>query len=181
MEFKNRKSNRLKNYDYSQNGMYFVTICTKNREKLFGEVVNGEMMLNYVGKITEQCWLKISIHFPYISLDKFVIMPNHIHGILEIVNNDSDVGNAHVRSKNNDRTKMSLSKVIQGFKSSVTRKILYPEQERIYAFPTKFSWQKSFHDRIIRNETELNKIREYIHKNPANWEQDRNNVENIWM
>lgn len=107
-------------------------------------------------------------------------MPNHIHGILEIINYEN-VGNAHVRSKNINRLKMLLLKVIHGFKSSVTRKILQPQldQERMYAFPTKFAWQKYFHDRIIRNEIELNKIREYIYKNPTNWESDRNNLGNL--
>jgi putative transposase len=178
---KNRKINRLKNFDYSQNGIYFVTICTKNREELFGKIVNSEMILNEIGKIVHACYLEIPNHFKNVYLDKFSIMPNHIHGILEIINNDLGVGNAHVRSYDIDRTKMLLSKAIHGFKSSVTRNILYPGKERIYAFPTKFAWQRSFYDRVIRNETELNKIREYIFKNPANWERDRNNVENILM
>lgn len=179
---KNRKLNRLINYDYSQQGMYFVTICTKNREELFGEIVNGKMVLNNVGNISQKCWMEIPNRFSNIHLDEFIIMPNHIHGIIEIINSlDINVWNAHVRSKNTNRSKMLLSKSIQGFKSSVTRKILYPEQERIYAFPTKFAWQKSFYDHIIRNEIELNKIREYVFNNPQNWKQDKNNLENVLM
>lgn len=178
MEYKSRKTNRLQNYDYSQNGMYFVTICTKDREELFGKVGNGEMILNDVGKIVNEIWTQIPMHCSGVHLDEFIVMPNHIHGILEIINRN--VGNAHVRSGNMSRSKMLLSKAIHGFKSSVTRRI-FGNQERIYAFPTKFAWQKSFYDHIIRNEMSLNKIREYIHKNPQNWERDRNNVENIWI
>lgn len=185
MPIKQRKQNRLQNYDYSQNGMYFVTICTKDREEMLGEIVDGKMVLNDSGKIADECWKNIPDHFPHTRLDQYAIMPNHIHGILEIIN--PVIGNAHVRSKNavrsdhsvgsknNDRSKMLLSKAIHGFKSSVTRKILNPVQERIYAFPTKFAWQRSFYDHIIRNETELNKIREYIMTNPETWHRDRNN------
>jgi putative transposase len=176
---KRRKLNRLDGYNYSQQGMYFITICTKNREYIFGEIVNEKMILNDIGKITERYWLEIPNHFPHVSLDEFIVMPNHVHGIIEIKNN-LDVGNAHVRSKNINRSKMLISKAIHGFKSSVTRRI-FKNQERMYAFPTKFAWQKSFYDRIIRNEIELNKIREYIFKNPINWEQDRNNSANIFM
>jgi putative transposase len=176
---KRRKLNRLDGYNYSQQGMYFITVCTKNREHIFGEIVNKKIILNDIGKITERYWLEIPNHFPHASLDKFIVMPNHVHGIIEIKNN-VDVGNAHVRSENINRSKMLTSKAIHGFKSSVTRRI-FKNQERMYAFPTKFAWQKSFYDRIIRNEIELNKIREYIFKNPINWEKDRNNLENIFM
>ncbi|HRY82900.1 MAG TPA: transposase [Candidatus Moranbacteria bacterium] len=182
MELKNRKNNRLQNYDYSQNGMYFVTICTKNREELFGGIKNGKMILNELGKIVQKCYLEIPKHFDNIYLDQYVIMPNHVHGIIEI-NFNINVGNAYMRSKNTNRTKMLLSKIVQGFKAAVTRMEngydKNNKKERVYAFPT--IWQKSFYDHIIRNEISLNKIREYILNNPKNWEQDRNNVENIWM
>ncbi len=155
--------------------MYFVTICTKNLGNVFGEIVNGRMILNNIGKIANEFWTEIPVHFSNIDLDECVVMPDHIHGIIEIKNNPN-VGTAHVRSDNKNRTKMLLSRAIHGFKSSVTRKILYPTQERIYAFPTKFAWQKSFYDHIVRNEIELNKIREYIFKNPQNWGKDNENI-----
>lgn len=179
MKYKNREKNRLQNYDYSQNGIYFITICTKEKEELFGKVENGEINLNELGEIVEKCYLEIPKHFDSVYLDQYVIMPNHIHGIIEI----NQVGNAYMRSVNIDRTKMLLSKIIQGFKAAVTRiengfgnKKM---KERVYAFPT--IWQKSFYDNIIRNEISLNKIREYIINNPKVWDRDRNNVENIWM
>ncbi|MFZ2834536.1 MAG: glucose-6-phosphate dehydrogenase [Candidatus Moraniibacteriota bacterium] len=85
MPNKNRKSNRLENFDYSQNGMYFVTICTKNREHYFGEIVNGKMILNELGKITENVWKNLPHHYLNIKLDTYTIMPNHFHCIIEIV------------------------------------------------------------------------------------------------
>ena len=80
-----RRSIRLQGYDYSQRGAYFITLCTKNREHLFGEILNGEIQLNEFGKITQQCWLEIPNHFPHVQLDKYIIMPNHIHGIIVLV------------------------------------------------------------------------------------------------
>lgn len=183
MIMRKRKPNRLADYNYSQNGMYFVTICTKDREELFGEIKNGRMILNDLGKIAQKCYLEIPSHCRNVYLDEFIIMPNHVHGILEIIN-DLDVGDAYLRPAGfHDRTKMLASKAIHGFKAGVTRKILNPSSrpERIYAFPTKFAWQKSFYDHIIRNAAELNRIREYIRGNPAQWNRDRNNAENIFM
>ena len=155
--------------------MYFITICTKEREELFGEIKNGKMVLNELGRIIKECYLEIPSHFKNIYLDQYAIMPNHIHGIIEI----NFVGNAYMRSKNNNRTKMLLSKAIQGFKAAVTRMYNKNGKERVYAFPT--IWQKSFYDHIIRNEILLNKIREYIQTNPKMLDRDRNNAENIWM
>ena len=77
-----RRSIRLQGYDYSQPGIYFITLCTQNHECLFGEILNGEMRLNEFGKMTQQCWLEISDHFPHVQLDEFAIMPNHIHGTI---------------------------------------------------------------------------------------------------
>jgi putative transposase len=181
---KNRKSNRLKNYDYSQNGIYFVTICTKNRDEFFGEIKNGKIILNELGITAEKYLLEIPKHFSNSILDKFIVMPNHIHLIVEICDDDDDVGTADlrslpirslpIRSIPTNRTKMLLSKIIHGFKSSITREINKKN-------PNIFQWQRSFYDHVIRNETSLNKIREYIIKNPEMWERDKNNTENILM
>lgn len=179
---KNRKPNRLKNFNYSQNGMYFVTICTKNREHYFGEIIKNEMHLSNIGIFTKKCWIEIPNHFPHISLDEFIIMPNHIHGIIEIVNPSEPVGNNLPVGNNNYCSLLvpwqtlwsrSLSSAIRGFKIGVVK---HCNQNNLC-----FAWQKSFHDRIIRNEIELNKIREYIINNPKMWERDRNNSENILM
>jgi len=96
-QINDRKLNRLKDYDYSQDGFYFVTICTKNREEFFGEIKDEEMILNEYGEIAKNCWLEIPDHFQNAEFDEFIIMPNHIHGIV-IIANDMDVGNADLRS-----------------------------------------------------------------------------------
>jgi putative transposase len=188
MERKNRKTNRLKDYDYSQNGMYFVTVCTKDREELFGEIKDGEMILNRPGRIVSGCYLEIPKHFKNVFLDEYVVMPNHIHGIIEIINNvGADLVSARTRkgqtqglSLQNKNNIGLLSKIIQSFKSRSSVEYIKLMKSDFGTCITKI-WQRSFYDRIIRNETELNRIREYIYKNPQNWEQDRNNVENIWM
>jgi len=184
---KNRKPNRLKGYDYSQDGWYFVTICTQNRDECFGRITKGEMTLNEFGEAVKTCWLQIPDHFPNVVLEEFVIMPNHVHGILIIDNgysrnnnNDND-GNKDVCSLPYDnnikwQTKLSrsLSSIIRGFKIGVTKYFRKKDHD-------DFQWQKSFYDHIISNEKALLNIREYIVNNPLQWETDRNNTENLWM
>lgn len=196
---KNRKSNRLENYDYSQSGMYFVTICARDREKLFSEIENGRIVLNDLGKLIEKHYLDIPKDNQYTSLDVFTIMPNHLHGIIEI-NKPIAVGadlvsaptlhalsiklgqtqGLSLQSLPSQQNIGLLSKVIQGFKSkSTVDYIRIIKSKNITGF-TKI-WQRSFYDRIIRNDAELNRIREYILSNPAMWERDRNNAENIFI
>ncbi len=121
-----RKPNRLKNFDYSLSGWYFVTICTKNRECLFGEIIDGKMILNKYGKIVDKCFKEIPKHFENVLLDIYQIMPNHVHGIIIIKCNNSIVGNKNFCSLQKDRipwqTKWSksLSSMIRGFKIGVT-------------------------------------------------------------
>jgi len=178
--FSERKKNRLANYDYSKDGYYFVTICTKHREEFFGKIENEKMVLNEYGKFTKKCWLEIPNHFPNTKLDEFIIMPNHVHGIVIIANNHV-VGNKNfcsLRTKKNIpwQTKLSksLSSIIRGFKIGVTK---YFRQNK----KDDFQWQKSFYDHIIGNEKSLFRIREYIKNNPYNWslEKDRNHLSNL--
>lgn len=168
-----RKLNRLKYFNYSSNGWYFVTICIKNRIENFGNVIGRKMILNQFGKIANKFWLEIPNHFRNAELDEFIVMPNHLHGIIVIKN----VGNADLRSlqniKSNDKTKMMLSKIIHGYKSSVSREIR--KLNHI------FRWQKSFYDHIIRSEESLFVIRKYIRGNSNNWNNDKNNVENLYI
>lgn len=167
-----KKANRLNNYDYSQAGYYFVTICTKERINYFGEIEKETMQSNNMGLIAKQCWQVIPEHFPNTALDEFVVMPNHIHGIVII--HHQPVGNADLRSLRNDRSKMGLSKIIHGFKSTVTR-IVHQSTEN-----HPFAWQKSFHDHIVRNDEALHRIRAYIQHNPLKWALDKDNPDN-WM
>jgi len=172
---KERKLTRLRGYDYSQSGYYFVTICTENREEWFGRVDGGEMRLNEFGEIARNFWPEITGHFKYVGIDEFSIMPNHVHGILII--QEEMVGNAYMRSHERnafmhspqDRTKMLLSKIIQQYKASVTRKINSLEDG------LNFGWQKSFYDHVIRNDRSLDNLRQYIANNPLKWELDIEN------
>ena len=159
-----RKLNRLKDYNYSQDGYYFVTICTKDRKEFFGRVEEEKMNLNNHGEIVNQCWYELPKHYLNCSLDSFVIMPNHFHGII-VINNKNIVGNGFKPFPTH-----GLSEIIRGFKTFSSRKI----NEKI-TDASKFQWQKSFYDHVIRNEKSLNNLRQYIMYNPMKWELDIEN------
>lgn len=166
-----RRSIRLKGYDYSKAGWYFVTICTHNREPLLGNVVDGDMVLNELGKIVTSEWLITGKIRTNIDLDKFVVMPNHIHGIIVIVNDELRRGTKH-RAPTMERfgkpTSNTIPTVIRGFKSAVTKKINIIRQSS--GTPV---WQHNYYEHIIRNEPELNRIRQYIMENPLKWQGDK--------
>ena len=155
---KNRKRNRLKYYDYSNAGWYYVTICTKDHQRYFGKIKNEKMILNEVGNIVDEYWKKIPDHFPNVELDEYIIMPNHIHGI--IINNYNTVGEENLLPLQHNT---NLSNVIKGFKIGVTKWCMKNNH-------SNFKWQRSFYDRIIRNEKELYNIRKYIKQNPLKWD-----------
>ena len=164
-ELKYRINNRLSRHNYSKPGYYFVTICTHNRNELFGMVEENKVILNEYGHIVHDVWTKIPDHFTDVAIDDFCVMPNHIHGVIFVV------GDADLRPLR-DRSKMLLSKVIHGVKSTITRIIR-----------TKYNncdtiWQRSYFDSIIKNKKSLNTIREYIKTNPEIWDDD---IENINM
>ncbi|MCK5580079.1 MAG: transposase [Candidatus Omnitrophica bacterium] len=174
--FKNKyriKSTRLPEWNYASDGAYFVTICTKTKNNYFGHIVDGNMILNKFGQIAIQCWTAIPEHFSNIRLDEFVIMPNHIHGIL-IITKRRDVALQRLYNKMSKISPRagSISTAIRSFKSIVTRTINadYPDLH--------FAWQPRFHDHIIRTEKSLNQIREYIIGNPTRWDLDKNNPNN---
>lgn len=176
MLLRQRKLNRLRNFDYSSSGWYFVTICTKNRVEYFGNIVNGKMILNDCGKIVSNAWFDLPNHYSNCLLDEFVIMPNHIHGIIIIKNVGAIFKSPQITGEMNfapTNYKPSLSQIMKWFKSISTIKIR--------TINHIFRWQKSFYDHIIRNEKSLCAIRRYIRNNPLNWEKDRNNVENLYM
>jgi putative transposase len=159
-----RKPTRMPRYNYSSSGCYFVTIVTKNKENYLGKIVANKVVLTNMGEIAKSCWLQIPEHFPNIRLDEFVIMPNHVHGIIVILHKaEDDRFTFPDSSEIADRSKMKLSKIIQAFKSSVTRMI---NQD-----PTSdyFAWQKSFYDHIVHNYKELIQIRRYISENPLHY------------
>jgi len=191
-----RKSQRKKDYDYSQPGYYSVTICTQRKSCLFGIIHNGEMLVNDAGIMVRDTWNEIPTYYPSVELDVMQIMPNHLHGIVVI----RAVGTAPRGRPNptigqcpairprptieNGQAQgpvptglLSLSDIVKRFKSLTTKRYIDGVNNNgWYSFPGKL-WQRSFHDRIIRNETELNHIRTYIHNNPLQWEFDENNID----
>jgi len=173
----NRRSIRLKNYDYSSPGAYFITICTHNRQCLFGEIVNGEMTLNEFGEIVRDEWF-CSVHIRNeIELfeNEFIVMPNHIHGVLWIIDNVGATGRSPLQQQQlkqpHGPLKKSLSSFVAGFKSTFTKQI-----NKIRQTPGIPVWQRNYYEHIIRNDDELNKIPEYIINNPLTWKTDENYV-----
>jgi REP element-mobilizing transposase RayT len=170
--FKNKyrvETTRLQEYDYSSQGAYFITICTKNRECLLGEIRDRGMVLNDLGVIVLKCWHDLPKHYTNIILDEFVIMPNHIHGIIRIEN--VETGLKPVSTTTNRNKNHGLSEIVRALKTFSSRNINIIRQ--VSGTPV---WQSRFYERVIRNEDELNKIREYIINNPLNWEQDENYI-----
>jgi REP element-mobilizing transposase RayT len=159
-----RRSIRLQNYDYSRPGAYFVTICVQDRSCLFGDVVGGGMRLNDAGRVACECWNDIPKHFPHVHLDAFMIMPNHVHGIFFIVGPTMPVGAKNFSPQHG--TSRTVGSVVRGFKIGVTGWLRANTDIHVV-------WQRNYWEHIVRDESELNRIREYIADNPARWETDR--------
>ena len=187
-----RKSIRLKGYDYSQAGAYFVTICVKNKECLFGEIVNGEMILNAAGKIAFDEWNRTPEVRPNIELDAFVIMPNHMHGIIVI--NDIAIGRGVLHTPNDTNANASdnytdtqgvcntplrspsqtVGAIVRGYKSSVTKQInILNNGVGVTHYAPTIIWQRNYPEHIIRNEQSYKTIADYIVNNPAKWRDDK--------
>ena len=162
-----RKLIRLKEYNYALPGEYFVTICTHNHECTLGEILDGEMRLNEIGKIVEKCWKKIPSHFINMELGEFVVMPNHLHGII-IINEQVEhiKTNIHVGVQNFEP--LQLGSIIRSYKAAVTRECRHCRYQ-------DFRWQRNYYEHIIRSDKELNNIREYIVNNPMQWNVDEEN------
>jgi REP element-mobilizing transposase RayT len=183
-----RRSTRLKEYNYAQAGAYFVTICTQNRECLFGEIVNDKMMLNDAGRMVQTEWEQLRERFPSIELDAYIVMPNHFHAIVIITDpNDVNVGAGLVPAPNGattngatttgatTRVAPTLGDIVGAFKSLTTNAYIRGVRELGWPPFDKRVWQRNYYERIIRNERELNAIRQYIHDNPGNWFDDVEN------
>lgn len=181
------KSTRLHEWDYSSSGCYFVTICTRNRVCVLGEINGGRdvacnvstVKLSGIGKIVQQNWLEIPQHFKFIKLDEFIIMPNHVHGIVIITDNKDNfrrdvacnVSTSGITMAPIFPKRGSLSTVIRSYKASVTK---WCNENNI----ANFAWQDRYYEHIIRNEQSLAGIRKYIVYNPLKWESDEENPEN---
>ena len=190
-EIPNRQSNRLPYYDYSHTGAYFVTIVTWNHVCLFGEIVKDEVQLNAMGRIVDRVWQEIPAHFPGVTVEDFVVMPNHVHGVIWIdgidvvepdeikktddvgarheLNQITDVGARHASPVRRPRgvEPQSLGAIVGSFKSAVTKQI-----HQIKGFKDLRVWHRNYYERVIRDEREHEQIVDYIHDNPMNWAGD---------
>jgi len=180
-EIHHRRSIRLKGYDYSQAGAYFITLVTHKRQHLFGRVENGEIILNELGQIARKEWLRTAELRSYVELweDEFVVMPNHVHGIIWIINNDprgagadvigarADVVGAERRSA---PTVGSLGAIVRAYKSAVSYAINSLQNQRGAVL-----WQRNYYEHIIRDDKDLQAKRSYIMSNPFNWVNDDEN------
>lgn len=165
-------SARWTSWDYSQNAAYFITICAAHREHYFGEVVNGAMTVTPLGQAAFDCWQEIPAHFPFVILDEFVVMPNHVHGIIVIDKSPTAVMAVETQdfaSLQPSRGRFgpqsqNLASIVRGYKIGVTK---FARQNEI-----PFRWQERYHDHVIRNDGEYNRIRQYIQQNPSKWKED---------
>ena len=176
---KRRRSIRLRQYDYAQPGAYFVTLCTHARECLFGEIVSGEMRLNIYGEIVAEEWKRSAEIRHEVELDVFVVMPNHLHGIVAITDDSSAMATTRIENGGVGahgrvplrRPPRSLGSFIAGFKSAVTKRI-----NELRNTPGLAVWQRNYHERIIRDDAELVRVREYVLRNPTHWTEDDYNL-----
>jgi len=175
--FKNRyrtETIRLKNWDYHSPAYYFVTVCIKNRECFFGDVADGEVKLSPIGEIASRYWQEIPNHFPHVQLDEYIVLPNHVHGIIIIDNNIVETQNfASLRGKPSKFGPQSrnLASIIRGYKIGVKKWSVINN--------ILFAWQQRCYEHIIRNEKELHNISEYIANNLINWVDDEENLDYI--
>ena len=170
---RHRRSIRLRDYDYSQPNAYFVIICAHRRACLFGQIIESEMRLNETGLIVADCCQEIPEHFSAVSLDEWMIMPNHLHGIVIITEatNDTDVAAAQHAAPLPVKT-VPLSVIVRSFKSAVTRRV-----NAIRATDNPV-WQRNYYEHVVRDERALDRIRRYILENPIRWADDSENPRN---
>ncbi len=194
-EFHRRRSIRLKNYDYSQAGAYFITVCVQGKLCLFGDIVNGNMIKNLGGEMIQSIWSAIPAHYPRVAVDAFVVMPNHFHGIIILTTDSVGAGpracpksdgqprgvaptreNNHRAPKGMASTSMvALPRIVHHFKSFSTA--VYRKAVLAHDWPPFAGrlWQRNYYEHVIRNETDLFAIRQYIDENPLRWTLDREN------
>lgn len=168
------KHHRLKGYDYSSPGVYFITICAFESQHLFGEIINGKMILNKYGEIVHENWAAIPDHFDCVYLDEFVVMPNHIHGLIcrgtacrarTLACRARPMAcRARTSEEYGQPVPGSIPTIVRSFKSSVTHQI-----NRQYQKSKNYIWHRNYYDHIIRNDEELSRVRMYIRNNPINW------------
>jgi REP element-mobilizing transposase RayT len=163
-EMQYRRSIRLKDYDYATPGIYFLTICVEGRKDQFGEIIDDRMLLNEFGYIIDVAWREIPERISVVRIDEFVIMPNHLHGLIEI----------HDRQLSPDEKRWNLGQIVAYFKYESTKRY----NSLLESGDLRKLWQRNYYEHIVRNERGLVAIREYISRNPLNWAEDPDNVAN---
>ncbi len=174
-----RRSIRLKGYDYTQPGAYFITACTHRWGTIFGEIIDGKMRLNPLGRVVQAEWLKTAQIRSNVQVDEFIVMPNHVHGIIMIMDSGDTARSiptaiadtAHripTVEQFGKPVSGSLPTIVRAFKSAATRRI-----NILRSTPGRTVWQRKYYEHIVRSERSLNRIREYIHYNPQRWHLDR--------
>ena len=178
-----RRSIRLRGYDYSSAGYYFVTVCTQQRRSLYGTVVDAEMQLNDAGRMVEHWWLKLAEKFAEVVLDEHITMPNHFHGIIVIV----DCRGAPVCAPSWGETdavrlpekRVPLGEIVQWFKTMTTNEFIRGVKESGWPRFDRKLWQRDYFEHVIRDEKSSNNIRRYIRANPLMWPHDRYNPQSV--
>lgn len=169
----NRRSIRLKNYNYAQEGAYYVTVCAGDRACVFGDVRDGKMVLNGAGKMVADNWERLPERFPNIGMDEFIVMPDHMHGVIVIVGaplvGALDNGRAGTMQRAAIKVAPTLGQIIGAFKSITTDEYIRNVKENNWLPFNEHLWQRNYYERVIRDEHEMNRAREYIVNNPAEW------------
>jgi putative transposase len=165
---KHRRSIRLQHYDYAQAGAYFVTICTQHRACVLGEVVDGQMQLSALGQIVADGWLWLAQQYAHVQLDEWVVMPNHVHGIILLTDEarvDGDKGGSRTAPTNpHNVPRKPLGQLVGAFKTVTTKRV-----NALRETPAAVFWQRDFHEHVIRNEADLARLQTYVANNPLQW------------
>ena len=165
-----RRSIRLQGYDYSHVGVYFVTIATQDRLCLFGDVADGQVLLNDMGRLAADAWQRLETRYPYVILDEYVVMPNHLHGIVVITGDKGEDGRPNAIDGGRSARRGPLGRLIGAFKMVAAKQINLARDTVGHPL-----WQRNYYERIVRGEAELARIRAYIRSNPSDWEMDSEN------
>jgi putative transposase len=165
-----RKNLRLRGYDYSRPGVYFITICTTKHRSLFGDVRGGQIICNDAGNAVAEIWANLPQRFPIVALDSFVVMPNHVHGVV-VFNNPGIKQNLGAASSA-PTTLVALGRVVRAFKSETAIRV-----NAILKTSGHPVWQRNYFEHIVRSGRDLDEIRQYIHDNPTRWESDPENAD----
>ena len=189
-----RRSIRLTGYDYAQAGLYYITICTNKRECLFGDIIDGKMQLKAAGLMAESLWNELPTYYSNIELDAFIVMPNHVHGVIILntvgagpracpgpvtdpfsVTDPISIQLPQSLGQPQGVAPTAVPDVVHRFKSLTTRR--YADNVKSHGWPTfnQRLWQRNYYEHIIRDDDSLNRIRQYIEDNPARWAFDREN------